>query len=269
MPFPENPKLIEDELPRKVSRYLELSDYEARVYVSLISEGSAEARKLSIKCQVPRTKIFATLKKLVERGLVAEVPEHPKKFVPNSPAKSFKPYLLRFREKTSAEIISMLESDSLVALLEEIYKKAQSTHKPEKEEVWIVRGHAKVLEKIEELVSRAKKTAVVAAWDEGFVLFYKTFSKLLDKLVENGVNVMIGTPVNTPNARLTKELKYTCKVKNMKVKPPLFYICVDEQFFLLAKLYPDNCGLAEKSVAVVCYNSLVCSLFSLLLPRFP
>ncbi|MEM2102640.1 MAG: helix-turn-helix domain-containing protein [Candidatus Bathyarchaeia archaeon] len=269
MPFPENPKLIEDELSRKVSRYLELSDYEARVYVSLVSEGPAEARKLSTKCQVPRTKIFATLKKLVERGLVTEIPECPRKFVPNSPAKSFQPYLLRFREKTSAEIISMLESDSLVALLEEIYKKAQSARRPEKEEVWVVRGQAKVLEKVEELISRAKKTVVVVAWDEGFILFYKTFNKLLDKLVDSGVNVIMGTPVSTANAPLTKELKYMCKVKNMKVKPPLFYICVDEQFFLLAKLYPDNNGLNEKSVAVVCYNSLVCSLFSLLLPRFP
>ncbi|MBX5326499.1 MAG: TrmB family transcriptional regulator [Candidatus Bathyarchaeia archaeon] len=269
MPFPENPKRVEDELSQKVSRYLELSDYEARVYVSLVSEGPAEARKLSIKCQVPRTKIFATLKKLVERGLVSELPEHPRKFMPNSPAKSFKPYLHRFREKTSAEIISMLESDSLVSLLEEIYKKTQSTRKPEKEEAWVVQGHAEILKKAEELVSRAKKTVVVVAWDEGFVFFYKSFSKLIDKLVDNGVNVMIGTPVNTSNARLTKELKYVCKVKNMKVKPPLFYMCIDEQFFLLAKLYPANSGLAEKSVAVVCYNSLVCSLFSLLLPRFP
>ena len=67
---------------QKVSQHLGLSEYEARVYVSLIMEGASEARKLSIRCGVPRTKVYATLKKLMEKGLVkiagrAETLGHP------------------------------------------------------------------------------------------------------------------------------------------------------------------------------------------------
>jgi len=65
----ESPALV----CQKVSRHLGLSEYEARAYVSLVREGTSEARKLSMKCGVPRTKVYGTLKKLIERGLVFEL----------------------------------------------------------------------------------------------------------------------------------------------------------------------------------------------------
>ena len=244
----------------KVSRQLGLSEYEARVYVSLVTEGASEARRLSMRCGVPRTKVYGTLKKLMERGLVLELPGEPRKFAPTSPAEAFEHYLLHSKEETSERIISLTESDKVVSLLEEAYEKTQSTIKPRKEEVWIVEGQSEMLSKVREMLSRAKKSVAVVTTENGFVLFYKTVGKLLDKLVENGVNVRIGTPINSHNGSLAQELSYICKVRHVDVGSPLLYLCVDDQAFFLAKLDPNNLG-------VLCNSSTLCDLFSLLLPR--
>ena len=64
--------------PRLVE-YTGLSEYEAKVYLCLVGLGYSSARKLSRFCDVPRTKIYDTLKKFIDTGLVVEIPGSPKK----------------------------------------------------------------------------------------------------------------------------------------------------------------------------------------------
>ena len=46
----------------KIVEYAGLSEYEAKVYLSLLGLGNAGARKLSLHCHVPRTKVYGTFK---------------------------------------------------------------------------------------------------------------------------------------------------------------------------------------------------------------
>lgn len=235
--------------------------------MSLVSEGASEARRLSMRCGVPRTKIYFTLKKLMERGLVFELPGEPRKFAATSPAEAFQQYLLNIKERTSDRVVSLVESREVVSSLEEAYKETQSTVEPRKEEVWIVQGKSQILSKVREMLSRAKKNVAVLTTEKDFVWFYKTFNKLIDKLVENGVNVQIGTPINSHNGRLARELGYICKVKHVNVGSPLLCVYVDDQAFFLAKLNNGNLG-SGRNLGVFCYSSTLCDLFSLLLPKF-
>ena len=236
--------------------------------MSLVTEGASEARKLSMRCGVPRTKVYATLKKLMERGLVFELPEEPRKFAPAPPAEAFKTYMQHFKEEASDRVISLVESDKVVSSLEEAFEKTQSTIEPQKENVWIVQGQSKILRKMREMLSQAKKSVTVVTTENGFVSFYKTVDKMLDKLVEKGVNVQIGTPINSHNSNLARELNYICKVKHVDLGSPLLYLCVDDQAFFLARLNLNSANLeSEKNLGVVCYSSTLCDLFSLLFPR--
>jgi sugar-specific transcriptional regulator TrmB len=245
-----------------------LSEYEVRVYLSLAIEGASEGRKLSTRCGVPRTKVYATLKKLIERGLVFELPEEPRRFAPSSPLEGFEQYLSHYREETSERIISLMESVEVVSSLEATFKKTQSIVKPLKEEVWIVEGRVDIFKRIKELLSQAKKSAIVVTTEEGLLLFYECVGKLLDRLAENGVTVQIGTRINSHNGSLARELNYICKVKNIDIDSPLLYLCVDDRVFFLAKLNPDEVNVgSERDFGVVCYNSTICDLFSLLLPK--
>jgi len=248
---------------QKVSQHLGLSKYEARVYVSLVMEGASEVRKLSIRCGVPRTKVYFTLKKLMEKGLVFELPETPRKFASTSPVEAFEQNLNQYRDETSDRVISLVKSNEVISLLEEAYEKSELTLKPRKEDVWIIQGRSEMLNKMGEMLSHAKKSVAVLTTEDGFIWFYKTFNKLFDTLVENGVNVNIGTPVNSHNGNLARELNYICKVKHVDVSSPLLYLCVDDQSLLLVHLG----GKVEENLGVFCSSSTLCDLFSLLVPR--
>ena len=78
-----------DSVWSRISRYMGLSEYEARVYVSLVRIGISGASRLSMESGVPRTKIYSVLRRLVEKGLVMEVPNKPMEFAPISPKKVF------------------------------------------------------------------------------------------------------------------------------------------------------------------------------------
>jgi len=254
-------------LYQRASKYLELSEYEARVYVFLVMEGVSKARELSTGCGVPRTKVYATLRKLVHKGLVFEVPTEPRKFAPMSPAKAFEESLLQFEERASESATSLVESTKVVSMLEETFEQTELVPRPRKEEVWIVHGRSEVLRKVKEMLSSARKSVILTAKENGFIWVYKSFGKLLDKLVEKGVDVQVETPVNSHNGSLVRELNHVYKVKHLKVASPFLYLCVDSKALFLAMLKGDNAGESERSYGVYCNNKALCELISLLLPK--
>jgi len=246
---------------------LGLSKYEMRAYVSLVLEGMCEARKLSLKCGVPRTKIYATLNKLKERGLVYELPVEPQKFAPEPPSGVFGSYLSYVKEDISERVISLIKLREAVCLLQEEYSEKQMAIEPKKEEVWIIQSQSKIVEKIKELLSHAKRGVTLIATDEDFVFFCKTFGKILDNLNKDNVEVTIGTEINFRNKNLAREFSYICKVKNLEFHSRVLYLSVDKQFYFLAKLNHDSSIKNEKNFGVLWTNSSLTELLSLLCPN--
>jgi len=254
---------------KKLSDNLGLSEYEARVYVSLIVGGASEARKLSVVCGVPRTKVYSTLKKLTERGLVVEEPGKPRKFAAISPFEAFEPYLERFREKTSERVVSLLESTKAVSFLEEAYKMMRSAAEPQKAEVWIVRGRAGIVQRIRGMLSQVQKSLDVITTQNGLILFYRTANKLLDKLIEKGVKVRIRAPINSYYGSLARELRYVCKVEHVDVLLPVLFCCADDREFLLAELRPDDISMdSGDDLGIFSSNPTLYVFISLLLGRW-
>src|SRR5437879_6992338 len=54
-----------------------LTEYQARVYLTLLDLGSATASQISPLSKVPRTRIYAAMQQLHEKGLVQILPETP------------------------------------------------------------------------------------------------------------------------------------------------------------------------------------------------
>jgi len=57
-----------------------LSEYEARVILTLIAEGELTASEISGKSGVPRTSVYEVVKSLISRGIVEEISGKPMKF---------------------------------------------------------------------------------------------------------------------------------------------------------------------------------------------
>lgn len=77
-----------EELRASLTR-LGLSDYEARAYLALLLEGPQEARLLPFKCGVPRTKVYATLRRLQEKGLAYQLDDGSKRYAATPPEEAF------------------------------------------------------------------------------------------------------------------------------------------------------------------------------------
>ncbi len=246
---------------QKLSEHAGLSEYEAKVYVSLIEKGSSKARKVSMICGVPRTKVYGTLKKLIERGLVIEVPGEPRKYAPTSPANAFRIYLQSYQEKAE-------NLNDIVSSLENNYKKMNIETEPQKEDMWIIQGRHGILRRIREMLSGAEESVDVTTTENGLILFYKAVNKLLDKLEAKGVKIRIGAPISFHNESLAQELKYVCEIKNVNVDLPILFLQVDDHECLFIKLTPDDFNTdSGEDIGVFSENEILGRMVSLLLPK--
>jgi len=246
---------------QKLSEHAGLSEYEAKVYVSLIEKGSSRARKVSMICGVPRTKVYGTLKKLIERGLVVEIPGEPRKFAPASPANAFSAYLQSYQEKAQ-------NLNKIVSSLEANYKKVNIEAESQKGDLWIIKGRHGILQRVREMLSDAEESVDVITTGNGLILFYKAVNKLLDKLEEKGVKIRIEAPINFHNGSLAQELKYVCEIKHVNVDLPILFLRVDNRKCLFIKLSPDDFNPdSGEDVGVFSENATLGRLISLLLPK--
>lgn len=222
-----------------------MSKYESRIYVTLAIDGPSEARKLSMACNVPRTKVYGTLKKLVDRGLIIEIPEAPRSFTITSPTQAFNTILKSLKTELSEKVTSLIEFETAISFVDEIYKKRQQIKPIESQmgDVWFTQGRSEILRKINEILSKAQTFVGVQTTENGLILFHKSFTKLLDTLVQRGVNIHIKAPIGTTNKRLFKELRYAYKMKPVNTHLPILFVHTDQNEFLLAKPEPDDFNL--------------------------
>ena len=239
-----------DAICQRLCEYLGLSEYEAKVYVALIEAGQGKARNLSITSGVPRTKVYSVLRKLIDIGLVVEIPEEPRRFAPTPPRRALHTYLESFQ--------SMAENlVSVVSSLEESFKKAESEERLQRGEVWVIKGRQEILRKIREMLTKAKHSVDLATNENGMVLLYKEFNRLFDELDERSVKVKIVTSNSSNNQHVLSELKYMCKVKQAHFQLPMIYLCTDEKPFLLANLQPDSFSSRSEDDRAIFSDDLV------------
>jgi len=135
---------------QKLCEHTGLSEHEAKVYVSLVKRGNAEVKNLSMSCGIPQEKVYGILKRLVDAGLVVEIPKKPRQFAPIHPANAFEKYFQSYEKKARGLYL-------FVSLLEGAYEKARLMSEPHKGEIWIIRGRSEILQRAGEILSQAGK----------------------------------------------------------------------------------------------------------------
>jgi len=246
---------------QKLCEHTGLSEHEAKVYVSLVKRGNAEVKNLSVSCGIPQEKVYGILKKLVDAGLVVEIPEKPQHFAPTHPANAFEKYFQSYEKKARDLYL-------FVSFLEGSYEKAKLMSEPQRGEVWIIRGRSEIFQRAGEILSQAEKWVNITTSQNGLILLYKTFNKLIDKITKMGVAVRIAAPVSSCNSGVAYELRSSCQVENVNLLSPILFVCADEQALLLASRVPDDMhAFSDKDMGVFSQNPVLCILISRLLHR--
>ncbi|KYH40989.1 MAG: TrmB family transcriptional regulator [Candidatus Bathyarchaeota archaeon B26-2] len=243
-----------------------LSEYEARAYISLLENGPSTASRLSMISGIPRTKIYGTLKKLIERGLVVEVPENPRMFISAPPSEALEPILRAYERLVEG-------FQTFISSLEEMYIKTNYTSKLRRSNLWVVLGRNEILQKVSRMLTRANKIVELVTTEDGLVLIHKFYGRVLDDLAGKGVEVRIFTQRSSRNQSLIRELCYVYKVRQLDVPPSILYVNVDDSRFLLASLTGDASKRRNSDIGVFMENPILCNLIFRLLrigrPREP
>ena len=213
----------------KIVEYIGLSEYESKVYLCLINLGTAGARKLSINCDVPRTKVYGTLKKLIDYDLVVEIPGAPKKFSPSKPKDSFNTILNITKEKAD-------DFNHIIERLENLYSEHSEQGGPRKKLVWYLDPDEDIRGKCSELIRQSEQELNIITTEDGLEILFNSYHRLLDEMQENGVEIKLHSPLDPKVNPLARELSYIFQVQKVNVKTPILFINSDNKRFLIARL---------------------------------
>jgi len=142
-------------------RELGLTDYEARVYLALHEAHPANGNQIAERSGVPSAKVYASLRRLLGRGLVALVDSRPVTYVP-LPMDEF----LRAREARFHNLAAMIRRELRPA-------GGRALH----EMLWHLEGYDLLLDRARRIIDEARQELYLSAWRDQVVDLQETLRR--------------------------------------------------------------------------------------------
>lgn len=160
-----------------------LSKYESMAYITLVSKGTLGASEIAYYSNLPRTKIYTTLKKLERKKLSTISSQKPMIATATPPDEAF------------GELITMQQGRlaTMYNILNSLKKLRDEGKKPYEEKKYLVLEPNAVVQKIEDLISSTKSNIdfILDSWGQNVVFQSKAS---LSEAVKRGVkiNILLG-----------------------------------------------------------------------------
>jgi HTH-type transcriptional regulator, sugar sensing transcriptional regulator len=155
-----------------------LSKYESMAYITLVSRGTLGASEIAYYSNLPRTKIYTTLKKLERKKLSTLSSQKPMIAAATPPNEAF------------GDIITLQERrvSSMHSILENLEKLRQEGKKSYEEKKYLILEPNIVVRKIQELISSSKSNIdlILDSWGQNVVFQCKSSIAAASK---KGVNI--------------------------------------------------------------------------------
>ncbi|MEM2401310.1 MAG: helix-turn-helix domain-containing protein [Candidatus Bathyarchaeia archaeon] len=238
---------------RDLQDYFGLSEYEAKAYEFLVGEGPSTARRISVACGIPRTKIYETLKKLIEYEMIIEVPVNPKRFAALPPSEVLRPIL-------KLQKMAIRRFNEIVWSLQKRYERTISLTSMLRGEFWLFLG-SDTIKGVSDVLSKARREIVTLLSWGSFAQFYNVFGRLLDGLVERGVKVQVCFSADSEiDRRICRNIGLNYKVVNINLSSSIIFLRVDDEY-LIVYVPLRSSGLTNgDGVAVLLKNRILSSL---------
>ena len=187
---------------------LGLTNYEIKVYISLLNEGIMTAQELSKKSIVPYSKIYEVVRKLGDKGWIDSDSSRPTKFYPKSPTTALEAMRMRIEHQVK-------EHESI--LIRELTSTYEKSGVKEMPEIWVLRGLHNIAAKVKEIMQNCEKELLLAlpAVAESVT---KPLQPTIRMLYEKGVKI---TVLASENAT-ADSVKALCRIGEVRVKNSMF-----------------------------------------------
>jgi sugar-specific transcriptional regulator TrmB len=189
----------------EVLKEIGFSEYEIKVYTTLLSNQKMGAKEISKETGIPQTKIYQVIKKLANKGFLAILPGHPTKFEVVPPKNAFSSVIEKLEEKRT-KLVEEIQN------LQETYQLS----KIKEEEVVSFLDWTSFGKKTEELDERAKEEIDIFS---RFKYSKGEWFEPLEKAVKRGVKVKVAGVVNDKNKELAafNYKKIGCEVRKLPI----------------------------------------------------
>jgi len=148
---------------------LGLNKYEAKVYLTLITEGISTAKNISDITSIPYGKVYEIINTLASKGLAIVLPTKPMKCQAISPRESITTLKKDYQEK--------IEKFETVVLkeLEPIFTKSKKFVEPQGI-FWVMKGRSNINKKMEDMIRKEIKQMTEKLVEKGM---YKSQSEVV------------------------------------------------------------------------------------------
>ena len=147
------------------------TEYEVKVYLSLLQHHPSSAYKISKDSSVPHSRVYDITRRLIKKGYVISQGTNPEQYFPISPE----------------ELINSLKRDN-ARLTEELQTQLDSINfESDFDPVWNLSGKKETIELGFELIESAEKEIYVGLWDKEL----KVFKNILQKRHNDGIKVYV------------------------------------------------------------------------------
>jgi len=156
---------------KELSGLLDLgfTEYEAKVYLSLLRTSPASAYEIGKASGVPTSKIYEVLKKLAAKEIIAVMDDgKTKRYVPADPDE----YLDRCRSRT-VKVIEELRAGLAAARGER-----------ELSQIWNIREYDYLIDKARRMIEGARAAALLSVWREELALLEDVITEALNREVK-------------------------------------------------------------------------------------
>jgi sugar-specific transcriptional regulator TrmB len=210
-----------------------LTDYEARIYLTLIVKGSLEASKVSKHADIPRPHTYSVLKSLQMRGLVTVIPEAVNRYraVPLDEGMDL---LMEEKEKSFSAL--KLTRDELLSEI----KPKEAIPSGNHSSVILYYGRQNVYKLVDEMFSRCDGSCDIMTTGRGIVRFYKYFSDKASEFRSKDIKVRFIAPVTPEVHDIALRMSKLVELRHIEQMPYIRFVLVDAKEVLFAEYAEDD-----------------------------
>jgi sugar-specific transcriptional regulator TrmB len=157
---------------------LGLTEYEAKVYAALLASGTCTVKEISFKSDVPRTKIYPTMRGLEKRGMILFLPEEPLKCKALPPDIALSP-------KVSQQEETLRRTKRALAEVKKAFESYKITEDLERQELWVLKKDQAIQNKLAAMIGEATAKVLFVIGEGGLGIFHNCRQQLRDASFNN------------------------------------------------------------------------------------
>ncbi len=186
---------MKEDFVKKIRGSFNLNEYEAKIWISLLSKGQATAGELAEISNVPRSRCYDVLESLEKRGFIVMKLGKPIKYLAVEP----KEVIERVKKNINTDAkskIEMVGNVSKAPIFNELNLLFNDgvTHIDSSAISGAIKGRGNLLNHAESMIRKAKNSVVIVTTEKGLDRKIENLGYTLKKLSDKGVKIRVAAP---------------------------------------------------------------------------